>query len=151
MSPQAKAFLQRWVVTTLGVLVAANVVRGIHYDTALGLFMASLLLGVLNAFVRPIMIVLTLPLLIFTLGLFILVINAGLFYLVGSLLKTFHVDSFGAAFLGALVVSATSLVSNWLLGPGEARIEVKRRRRRRPSNGPRRSPPEGPSGPIIDV
>src|ERR1041385_1877983 len=113
MSPRLKSFLQRWVVNTLGVLVAATVVAGIHYDTALGLLMASLLLGVLNAFVRPLMILLSLPLLIFTLGFFILVINALLLYLVGSLLKPFHVDTFGAAFLGALIISIVSLLVNW--------------------------------------
>ena len=49
MSPRARSFLQRWAINTLGVLVAANVVTGIHYDSFLGLFMASLLLGILNA------------------------------------------------------------------------------------------------------
>lgn len=138
-----KSFLQRWAINTLGVLVAANVVRGIHYDTFLGLFLASLLLGILNAFVRPIMIVLALPLLIFSLGLFILVINALLFYFVGSVLKPFHVEGFGAAFLGALIVSIVSLVANTLLGTSDTRITVTRHRRRRP--------PPGGSGPIIDV
>jgi putative membrane protein len=152
-----KPFIQRWVVTTLGVLVAANIVSGIRYDTVVGLVLASLLLGILNAFVRPIMIVLSLPLLIFTLGLFILVINAGLLYLVGAVLKTFHVDTFGAALLGALVISFTSFLGNWFLGPTETRIQVNRRRPppRTPGNfggRPPSSPPGGGSGgPIIDV
>jgi putative membrane protein len=138
------SFLQRWAINTLGVLVAANVVTGIHYDTYVGLFLASLLLGILNAFLRPIMIVLALPLLLFTLGLFILVINAVLLYFVGGLLKPFHVDSFGAAFVGALIISLVSLVVNWLLGTNESRIRVTRTRR------PPSDPPGG-SGPIIDV
>jgi putative membrane protein len=127
--------------------VAANLVNGIRYDSFGGLVAASLLLGVLNAFVRPIMMVLALPLLIFTLGLFILVINALLLYFVGILLKTFHVDSFGAAFLGALVVSLTSMASNWLLGTNKPRIQVHRTRRPRPP----RKPPNDGRGPIIDV
>jgi putative membrane protein len=131
-------------VTTLGVLVAANMIHGIRYDTVVGLLLASLLLGILNAFVRPIMIVLALPLLLLTLGLFILVINAVLLYCVGGLLTSFHVDSFGAAFLGAVVVSLVSMVANWMLGGGETRIEI---RRRKPPPGP----PSGGSGPIIDV
>ena len=145
-SPGIKSFLQRWAVNTLGVLVAANVVSGIHYESYLGLFLASLLLGILNAFVRPIMIVLALPLLIVTLGFFILVINALLLYFVGSLLKPFHVDTFGAAFIGALIVSIVSMVVNWLLGTNETRIRVTRRGNRPP-------PPDGGggSGPIIDV
>jgi putative membrane protein len=144
-SPRTKSFLQRWAVNTLGVLVAANVVRGIHYDSYLGLFLASLLLGILNAFVRPIMILLALPLLIVTLGFFILVINALLLYSVGSLLKPFHVDSFSAAFIGALIVSMVSMVVNWLLGTNETRIRVTRR-----GKGPT-PPPDGGGGPIIDV
>lgn len=144
MSAAAKTFLQRWVITTLGVVVAANVVPGIHYDSVLGLVLASLLLGVLNAVIRPIMIVLALPLLLFTLGLFILVINAALLYFVGSILKPFYVDSFSAAFWGALVVSIVSFVANYLLGTSNAQIQVSRRR------NSRRGPPEG-GGPVIDV
>ena len=146
MSSKAKTFFQRWVVNTLGVLVAANVVSGIRYDTFLGLILAALFLGILNAFVRPVMILLALPLLLVTLGLFILVINALLLYFVGGLLKTFHVDSFGAAFIGALIISIVSLVVNWLLGTGETRIQVDRGRRPPPSSGP-----GGGSGPVIDV
>jgi putative membrane protein len=121
-------------------------VSGIHYDTYVGLFLASLLLGILNAFVRPVMIVLSLPLLLFTLGLFMLVINALLLYFVGALLKPFHVDSFGAAFLGALIISVVSMIVNWLLGSSNARIQIDRR----PPPPPPGAPPGG-SGPIIDV
>lgn len=149
MSPRLKPFVQRWAINTLGVLVAANVVAGIHYDTFVGLFMASLLLGILNAFVRPVMILLSLPLLIFTLGLFILVINAVLLYVVGGLLKSFHVDSFGAAFLGALIISIVSLMVNWLLGNSRANIRITRGGRR--GGPPGGGPPPGGQGPIIDV
>jgi putative membrane protein len=150
MSPKLKSFLQRWLVNTLGVLVAANVVNGIRYDTVLGLVMASLLLGILNAFVRPIMIVLALPLLLFTLGLFILVINALLLYFVGGLLRSFHVDSFTAAFLGALLISLVSLVCNAFLGTGGARVQVTTGRQSRRRVGPPGPPTDGP-GPVIDV
>ena len=145
MPAKAKVFLERWLITTLGVLVAANIVPGIHYDTVLGLFLASLILGILNAVIRPIMILLSLPLLLFTLGLFLLVINALLLYFVGALLKPFHVDSFSAAFWGALVISLVAFIANWLLGTGEAKIKVTHGRR------PPGPPPTGGSGPIIDV
>ena len=102
MPPALKSFLQRWLITTLAVLAAAHIVRGIDYDDVAGLFIASLLLGALNAFVRPVMMALALPLLILTLGLFTLVINGVLLYFVGSLVKSFHVASFGAAFWGGL-------------------------------------------------
>ncbi len=147
MPPALKSFLQRWLITTLAVLVAAHVVRGIEYDTASGLVIASLLLGVLNAFVRPVMMALALPLLIVTLGLFTLVINALLLYFVGTIVKSFHVASFGAAFWGGLVISFVSLVANTLTGTGDSRF----RWGRRPS--PRRpgSRDDGPGGPVIDV
>ena len=155
MTSRGTSFFQRWIVNTLGVLVAANVVTGISYDGFVGLILASLLLGILNAFVRPVMIFFALPLLIFTLGLFILVINAVLLYVVGSILKSFHVDSFGSAFLGALIISFVSLIANWMLGTGEARMTFRRSPPRRNPRAPgddtnRREPPPG-NGPIIDV
>lgn len=142
-----KSFLQRWAITTVAVLVAANVVRGIHYDSVAGLLVASLLLGILNAFVRPVMLLVSLPLLLYTLGLFFLFINAFLFYLVGQLVRSFHVDSFGSAFWGGLVISVVSLVVNSLTGTGKGTVQVRRSR-------PQRPPPNEPgagNGPIIDV
>lgn len=106
-----KPFLQRWAVTTLGVLVAANVVNGIRYDTTTGLLVASLVLGMLNALLKPVLLLLSLPLLVATLGIFALFINAALLYLVGQLVGPFHVDTFGAAFWGGLLVSVVSLTA----------------------------------------
>jgi putative membrane protein len=143
MPLQAKAFLQRWLVNTLGVVVAAHVIRGIQYDTAVGLLVASLLLGILNAFLRPLMIVLALPLLIVSLGLFMLVINALLLYFVGWLVKPFHVETFGAAFWGALLISGISMVANWILGPSE--IVIRKTDRKPPG------PSQDGGGPVIDV
>jgi putative membrane protein len=140
-----KAFLQRWLLNTLGVLVAANVIAGIRYDTVPGLILASLLLGILNAFVKPIMVFLTLPLVLVTLGLFMLVINALLLYFVGGVMRSFHVDSFSAAFFGALLISLVSMVGNMFLGSKESRVQVTRGRRPPPR------PPIDGGGPIIDV
>src|ERR1043166_4908674 len=92
-----KTFFQRWLVTGLGGLAAANIVSGIEYVGWEGLLGASLLLGILNAFLRPILFILSFPLLLVTLGLFTFVINAVLLYFVGSLLKTFHVADFWSA------------------------------------------------------
>ena len=95
-------------------------------------FIASLVLGILNAFIRPILMLLALPLLIFTLGLFTLVINALLLYFVGVLLAPhFQVDSFGFAFLGALIISIVSIALNILTGTGNTRVTFQRRRVRR--------------------
>jgi len=112
-------FLQRWLVTTLGVLLADVWVDGIRHQSFGSLLEASLLLGLLNAFVRPLLMVLSLPLLIFSLGLFVLVINAVLLGLVGGLLQPgFVVEGFGAAFWGGVIISLVSLVVNGFLGRG---------------------------------
>jgi putative membrane protein len=147
MSDGAKAFLQRWFVTTLGVLVAAGVVDGIHADGAVPLLTASLLLGVLNAFLRPILLIAALPLLVLTLGLFTFVINALLLYLVGTLVKGsgFYVADFWSAFKGAILISIISVVANMMLGKKESHPK-------RPAAPSRRRPPAGPgAGPVIDV
>jgi len=137
-------FLGTWVINTLAVAVAVELLHGhITYQSWSDLLIASLLLGLLNAFVRPILMLLALPLLIFTLGLFTLVINALLLYFVGTLLKPhFQVDSFGFAFLGALIISIVSIALNVLTGG--ARVTVQHR----PPPPP--PPPDG-KGPTIDV
>jgi putative membrane protein len=144
-----KKFLQSWVINTLAVVVATLIVRErIHYVTPLDLVVASL--GILNAFLRPIMLLLALPLLIFTLGLFMLVINAVLLYFVGWLLPGFQVDGFWAAFWGALIISIVSVLLNILTGSGRTRARFEFRGGRRPPDGPPRGGGGG-SGPVIDV
>ena len=117
-------FFGTWVINTLAVAVAVAILRGhIRYENWQYLLLASLLLGLLNAFVRPILMVLTLPLVFFTLGLFTLVINALLLYLVGILMYPhFQVDTFGFAFLGALIISLVSLMLHALTGTGRVSI-----------------------------
>jgi putative membrane protein len=144
--PAVLIFLQRWIISTLAVLVATHLVTGISYDTVPGLFVASLLFGILITFLRPLLFVLTLPLVVVTLGLFVLVINASLLYLVGWLVKGFHVDGFWPAFWGALVISLVSLVLNTLTGSGESRVRV-----RRPAAGNKPTGGDGAGGPVIDV
>lgn len=138
-----KRFLQSWLINTLAVLVAVYLVKGIHYQKPLDLVVASLVLGVLNAVLRPLLMFLTLPLLVFTLGLFTLVINALLLYFVGNLLSPyFQVDNFWAAFWGALVISIASIILNTLTGTGNTRVRFERHR----------SPPRGGGdGPVIDI
>ena len=91
-------FVFRWLVTTVGVMVAAFVVKGIRYDSPEALIGAALLLGILNAFVRPILLILGAPLILLTLGLFILVVNGLMLYWVPSVVSGFHVENFGSAF-----------------------------------------------------
>jgi putative membrane protein len=138
---------ERWAVVTLSVLVAAHIVPGIQYDSPAGLLAASLVLGLLNTFLRPVLLFLSLPLLVLSLGFFLLILNALLLYWVGALVKSFHVDSFGAAFLGALVISLVSLGVNHWLGKAQAR---RLRRNPRPQQDTHTRDPDQ-HGPIIDV
>jgi len=138
-------FLGHWAINTLAVLVAAIILRGhIRYQAPADLIVASLLLGILNAFVRPILMLLALPLVLLTLGLFMLVINALLLYFVGVLMGPhFQVDSFGFAFLGAIIIGIVSLALNALTGLGGPRVTV-HHRPRPPKSG-------NDDGPVIDV
>jgi putative membrane protein len=153
MSSSLKDFLKRWLINTVAVLVATHVVKGISYDREdwLSLLLATLVLGILNTFIRPILMLLSLPLLIVTLGLFTIVINALLLYLVGALFTTFDVDSFGAALLGAIVISIISFLLNVVTGSGKTRIEIKTHRVRSGRRGKRRDDDDGGNGPVIDV
>jgi putative membrane protein len=119
-------FLGNWAINTLAVWIAALILHNhIHYQGRAYLLVASLLLGILNAFVRPILMLLALPFLIVTLGLFMWVINALLLYLVGLLLHPyFEVDSFLFAFVGALIISIVSIFLN--IATGNTRLSVRR-------------------------
>lgn len=105
------AFVIRWLVTTVAVLIAAHLIPGISYEGWGALLGASLLLGIINAFVRPILLLLSLPWIILTMGLFIFVINALLLMLVSKIVPAFQVTGFWSAFFGAIVISFVS----WLL------------------------------------
>ena len=145
MSDKLKVFIQRWVVSTLAVLVATYIVPGIQFERWQDLLVATLVLGLLNTFLRPILMLLSLPLLIFTLGLFTLVINALLLLLVDALLRPrFSVENFWFAILGALVISLVSLLLNSVTGSGKARISVRRTR-------PPAARDDDKDGPVIDV
>src|SRR5215472_15904016 len=111
-------FMGDWAITTLAVAVTAAILRPhINYQRWQDLLLASLILGLLNAFVRPILLFLALPLVFFTLGLFRLVINALILYFVGVLMgKSFQVDTFGYAFLGALIIAVVSIALNIMTG-----------------------------------
>ena len=151
MQPGSKKifrFLGTWAINTLAVAVAAMILHGhISYaDKPGNLLIASFLLGLLNAFIRPILMLIALPFLIFTLGLFTLVINAVMLYFVGWLLAPyFQVDSFRYAFLGALIISIVSVALNVLTG--NARVSVQRRK----PPGPPPGGSGGGNGPVIDI
>ena len=121
-------FLVRAIIVALGLWLATAWVPGVAIDTPATLILAGVLLGIVNSIVRPIAIVLTLPMTIVTLGLFLLVINAGMVALVAWILPGMHVAGFWAAFWTALVVSLVSIVGSWFVGPkGRVEVIVKRR------------------------
>jgi len=119
-----KQFVLRWAVTTIAVMVASSVIRGIHYDTVAALIGASLLLGILNAFVRPFLLILSAPLILLTLGLFIFVLNGLLLLLVHTVVIGFHVDGFWSAFWGAIVISVVSWILSAFFRGSDGRVHV---------------------------
>jgi putative membrane protein len=100
-----------WLITTIAILVAAHIIPGIRVDSLGGALVGAAVLGILNAVLKPIFVVLTLPITLITFGLFLFVINALIFWLAGSLLSGFHVQSFWSALLGSLVVSIVSYLA----------------------------------------
>lgn len=136
-------FLLRWGITALAVMVAVQVVPGLECPTWEGLLVAALVLGLLNAFVRPLLTLVSLPLILVTFGLFLWIINAALLSLVGWLVKPFVVASFWSALGGAAVISIVSGLAGALLG-------VDGRAAGKPRGRPPSRPP-GPDGPVIDV
>ena len=121
--------LLRMAMVGLGLYLASKLVPGIAFDDTKTLILAALVLAVVNAVIRPIVILLTLPFTIITLGLFVFIINGGLFYGVSLVLPGFHVAGFAAALLGSIVVSVTSLIGNAFIGR-QGRVERYRRRSR---------------------
>ncbi len=121
-------FLLRMAITALGLWLAARFVPGIQIAPDATLALAALLLGFVNAFVRPIAIFLTFPITLVTLGLFLWVVNAAMLGLVAWLLQDFHIMGLGSALLGSLIVSVTSWFGSSFIGPsGRYEVMVVRR------------------------
>lgn len=123
----------RWSILALGVTIATRVVPGIRCDDMGTLVVVVLLLSLFNAVLRPLLVLFTLPFILVTMGLGVLLINAFLFLLVGRLVDGFFIDSFWAALGGSLIVSVTNLlVSKLLKGrggpPGSGGPRIRRRR-----------------------
>lgn len=118
-------FLLRGLIAALGLWLATSWVKGVAVDTPGTLILAGLLLGVVNAIVRPLVLILTLPITLVTLGLFLLVINAAMLGFVALLLPGFHIYGFWPAFWSAIVVALTSWAGSMLIG-SKGRIEIVR-------------------------
>ncbi len=118
-------FLLRLAIGALGLWVASRLVPGMHIDGTGTLALAAFLLGFVNAVVRPILVLLTLPVTIVTLGLFLLVVNAAMLSLVAALLDGFSLGGFGSAILGSILIGLVSWLASWWIGPsGRAEVMV---------------------------
>lgn len=116
-------FFLRTLITILGLLLASAIIPGVDIEGTGSVILAAILLGLVNGFVRPILFLLTLPITIITLGLFLFVLNAAMFGLVAAMLDNFAVAGFWSAIFGSLVVSITSTLASWYIGP-DGRIDV---------------------------
>ena len=118
-----KGIVLRMLIIMLGLYLASVLVSGVSISGGWTFIFAAILLSLVNAVIRPLAWLLTLPITIFTLGLFILVLNAAMFALVASILDAFTVAGFWSALFGALIVSITSTIASWYIGPS-GQIEV---------------------------
>ena len=120
--------LLRAAISGLGLWVASEIMQGLRFDSTSQLVVAALLLGVVNAVIRPLAFILTLPLTILTLGLFLLVLNAGMVALVAWLVPGFHISGFWTAVGAALIVSLVSWAASSAIGStGKVEIFTARR------------------------
>jgi len=121
-----RGFFFRLLITALGLWAAARIVPGVQIDGWGNLLVAALLLGIVNAVIRPVILILTLPLTVLTLGLFILVVNGISLSVVAWLMPGFTLSGLGSAILGSIIVGLTSWFASTFVG-GSGRIERYRR------------------------
>ncbi len=124
-----RGFLARVFITAFGLWMADTVLQGIRFDGVASLWLAAFLLGLVNAFVRPVVVFLTFPITLLTLGLFLLVVNGTMIMLVSWLMPTFHLESLGSAILASIIVGLTGWAANAFIG--SRRVEMWNVRARR--------------------
>lgn len=115
-------FIVQFLVTALGLWLSAQVITGVGFSDTGSLLLAAILLGLVNAFVRPILTFLTFPLTIVTFGLFLLVVNAAMIGLVAILLSGFAVDGLWAGIGAAIVTGVVSWIAGWFIGGDDRRV-----------------------------
>jgi putative membrane protein len=123
-----RGLVLRLLITAFALWLASRIVPGLWIERTSTFFLAAALLGLVNAVVRPVLVFLTFPVTLVTLGLFLLVINAAMLGLVASLLEGFRIAGFASALVGSVVVSVVSGAANWLIGPDGRLDRVERRR-----------------------
>jgi len=118
--------ITKLAVNAIALLVVASMFKGIRLDNNQATIVVAVVLVLINTYLRPLVIVLTLPINILTLGLFTLVINALMLELVSWLIPAFHIDTFWTAMGAALVISIISFLLNWFLRPDKVQVHVQR-------------------------
>jgi putative membrane protein len=113
---QMRKFLTRWMIGAISIFVVAHILPGIEVPPVTVVLVVALVLGIVNAFVRPLIILIALPIIILTLGLFTLFINGALFYFVSRMVKGFVIHGFWSAFFGYILISMVSFALNYLAG-----------------------------------
>ena len=113
------SFIARVFLTAFGLWMADQILSGVSFDSTASLWIAALLLGIVNAIVRPVVFILTLPLTLLTLGLFVFVLNGAMVLLVDRLMPSFQTDSLGTAILASIIVSLTGWAANAFIGKKE--------------------------------
>lgn len=140
----SKQLLKSWFAVALGVLIASNTVSGIYYDNGDALLVAILLLGIFNSFLKPILMLFSLPFIVLTFGIGIWIINAALFLLAAAIVKGFYVESFISALLGALIVSIIKGITIFFFGGSldgrSVSVKISRNGRGRTTRGHTRIP-----------
>jgi len=121
ISEQAMKHLLNWALSALAVWIVARLVPGFHVNGLLAALIAALVIGFVNATLGVFLKIVTFPLVLLTLGLFWLVINAAMIELASAIVPGFHVDTFGSAFIGAIVLALVNMFFRWLAGSGSAR------------------------------
>lgn len=119
-----KNYIIRWLINAVGLLIVSKIMGSIEIDGVLTAVAAAAVIGIINTFLRPILIILTLPINILTLGLFTLVINGLIFYFVGNIVEGFQVTGYLAAFLGALILSVINVLASFLIGMGKGKAFI---------------------------
>lgn len=116
-------FWARLLVTAVGLWIASGLVSGIEFSGLAPLFFAALVLGAVNAVIRPIVLLLTIPFTLITLGLFLFVVNAAMLSFTAFLVPGLFIASFGSALIGSIIVSITGMLASWYIGP-KGNLEV---------------------------
>ena len=122
--PKMRGLLIKWIINSLAILIVTYIVKGIQVASPLTAIVVALVLGIINAFLRPFIILITLPINIFTLGTFTFFINGFLFYMVSKIVKGFVIAGFWPAFFGSLLFSTISFLLSLLINK-EGRIEIR--------------------------